>query len=151
MRHLFNSLLSGTRSSPFSLSSLWPWMLILIRRFFCTDSRILVTHEDATVDFWWDLHSLHEVIGTIDNTLHEHSCLEIYRFDFHCCDIETSLRTCLLVFMQPRRVGLNLAPKRSMEVQLSMRHLRLQVEKIMGSNKAMDLMKNMVSLLSLTC
>jgi len=145
MRHLCNSFLSGPRSRSFPFSGLWHWMLSTIRGYeFCLDLPINRLEKGA-IDFRWDLHCLSELIGPIDGYLLEYPSLHtIYTFCWLCLDIKASLKTCLLVFLQSRRVGLNLTRDVNDDVETSMRSLRRKVDNIKSSKRALDTMRFMV-------
>ena len=146
MWHLYRSFISGTGPRPSFCSTLWPWMLSEIRQneYHFSSGPPLNQLEDSTIDFWWDLHNLYEVIGPVDDCLLEHMSLQDYRFDFKCDDILMSLKTCLAVFLHPRRAAPNLAYQQSMEIELSMQNLRRQTEKIRISEEALELLRIMV-------
>ena len=144
LRHLYGSRQSGTRSKPFSLPAVWPWMLSVLRGNECFPEIPIDHFEDSTIDFRWDLHRLYELIGPVDECLLEYPSLEVYKFRHQLSDINLSLKTCLLVFLQPRRVGLNMTRERTVEVEESMRNLRAQVEKVTGCKRALDAVRVMV-------
>ena len=145
MHYLRSLFLSGTEPRSNFLSAIWPMMLSKVRHMLCYQGGMYVAQiADSIINLWWDLHKLYEIIGPIDNCPFEDTTLQDYRFFYHCQDIWASLKTCLFVYLQPRRNGLNLTFERTTEVHHSMQNLRMKLEKFRGSEKAVWLMKVMV-------
>lgn len=145
MQYLCSLFLSGREPISSFLSAVWPLMVSIVRLILCFRRKITVVQiGDNIINLWWDVHQLYEIVGPIDDCPFEDTTLRDYRFFYHCHGVEASLKTCLLVYLQPRQNGLNLTFERITEIHHSMQNLRMKLEKFRGREKAAWLMKVMV-------